>query len=163
MKYAVIQHHRNQWNQRDVYRKKSQKPNKMSETRTKVATPTLSKSVIYRVHPAMFHRKYQLFIRENERKQNHLIALPDNYQDMKRLKVVLGQFDYHLSFPVVFWMSKQNESRAVRTKLVLAVCGLVPKCEMAQYEQQAVSYLKLMDCENSCIPGAHNVIGPQTI
>ena len=46
--------------------------------------------------------------------------------ELKKLKVVLWQYIYHLLFPLVYRKGKQNESWAGKPKLVWTMSGPLP-------------------------------------
>ena len=58
--------------------------------------------------------------------------MPDDNLDLKRVKVVLRQDNYHLLFTVAYKKSKRNEYWAVNSKLGWTLSGPLPKHELAQ-------------------------------
>ena len=87
------------------------------KVRIKVTTPSVSESVMFHVHPSMYlgNKSYDYY--DWKRKYSHLDVLPDDNMDLKQLKVVLGQDNYHLLFLVAYRKGKRNEPWAVKTKL----------------------------------------------
>ena len=63
---------------------------------------------------------------------SHLDVLPDNNMDLKQIKMVLGEDNYHLLFAVAYREGKRNEPWVVKTKLGWTVSGPLPKHEVAQ-------------------------------
>ena len=58
--------------------------------------------------------------------------LPDDNMNLKNVKVVLVQDNYHLLFPVQYRKGKRNELWAVETKLGWTLSGPLTKHEVAQ-------------------------------
>ena len=56
----------------------------------------------------------------------------DDNMNLKNLRMVLGQDNYHLLLPVAYRKGKRNEPWAVKTKLGLTLSGPLPKYEVAQ-------------------------------
>ena len=58
--------------------------------------------------------------------------LPDNNMNLRNVKVVLGQDNYHLLFPVEYKKGKRNGPWAVKTELGRMLSGPLPKIDVAQ-------------------------------
>ena len=100
--------------------------------RITVSTTNLSEAVKFHVHPSMYLGNKSYDYTDLKRKYSHLDVLPDNNVDLKNVKVVLGQDNYHLLFPVGYRKGKRNEPWAVKTKLGWTLSGPLPKHEVAQ-------------------------------
>ena len=85
--------------------------------RMKVKTPNVSESVTFHVHPSMYLGNKSYNYNDLKRKYSHLDVLPDDNMSLKNVKVVLGQDNYHLHFPVEYRKGKRSEPWAVKTKL----------------------------------------------
>ena len=59
-------------------------------------------------------------------------VLPNNQIELKDVKVVIGQDNFHLLFPVDYRKGKKNEPWAIKTKLGWTLSGPLPKHEIAQ-------------------------------
>ena len=68
------------------------------KVRIKIKTPNVSESVIFHVHPSMCLGSKLYNYNDLKRNHNHLDVLPDDNRDLKNVKVVLGQDNYHLFF-----------------------------------------------------------------
>ena len=66
------------------------------------------------------------------RKYSRLDVLPDNSMDLKIVKLVLGQNNYHMIFTVEHQKGKRIELWAVKTKLWWTLRGLLPMHEVTQ-------------------------------
>ena len=102
------------------------------KVRTKVTTPSVSESVMFHVHPSMYFGNKSYDYNDLKRKYSHLEVLPDNNMDLKQVKVVLGQDNYHLLLPVAYRKGKRNEPWAIKTKLGSTLNGPLPKYKVAQ-------------------------------
>ena len=58
--------------------------------------------------------------------------LPDDNMNLKNVKLVLGQDNYHLLFPVEYRKGKRNEPWAVKTKRGWTLSAPLPKHNVAQ-------------------------------
>ena len=102
------------------------------EVRIKVKTPNVSESVTFHVHHSMYFGSKSYNYKELKRKYSYLDALPDDNMKQKSVKVVLGQDNYHLLFPVEYMKVKRNEPWAVKAKLGWTLSGHLPKHEVAE-------------------------------
>ena len=102
------------------------------KVRIKVTTPSVSESVMFHVHPSRYLGTKSYDYNELKRKHSHLDVLPDDNMDLKQVKVILGQDNYHLLFPVAYREGKRNEPWAVKTKLRWTLSGPLPKQDVAQ-------------------------------
>ena len=100
--------------------------------RINVSTTNLSQAVKFHVHPSMYLGNKSYDYNDLKRKYSHLDVLPDNNVDLKNIKMVLGQDNYHLLFPVAYRKGKRNEPWAVKTKLGWTLSGPLLKHEVAQ-------------------------------
>ena len=76
------------------------------------------------------HRRYDYS--HKKEKYHHLKVLPNNQIELKDVKVVIGQDNLHLLFPVGCQKGKKNEPRAIKIKLGWTLSGPLPKHEIAQ-------------------------------
>ena len=100
--------------------------------RIKIRTPSVSESVMFHVHPSMYLGNKSYNYKDLKRKHSHLDVLVDDNMDLKQVKVVLGQDNYHLLFPVAYRKGKRNEPWAVKTNYGWTLNGPLPKHEVAQ-------------------------------
>ena len=87
---------------------------------------------MFHVHPSMHPGNKSYDYNDLKQKYSLLDVLPDDNMDLKQVKVVLGQDNYHLLFPVAYRKCKRNEPWAVETKLGWTLSGPLPKHEVAQ-------------------------------
>ena len=78
------------------------------KVRIKVTTPSVSESVMFHVHPSRYLGNKSYDYNDLKRKYSHLDVLPDDNMDLKQMKVVLEQDNYHLLFPVPYRKGKRN-------------------------------------------------------
>ena len=64
----------------------------------KVKTPNVSESMTFQVHPLIHLGSKSYNYNDLKRKFSHLDVLPDENINLKNVKVVLGQDNYHLLF-----------------------------------------------------------------
>ena len=102
------------------------------KVRIKVKSPKVSESVIFHVHPSMYLGSKSYNYNDLKGKYSHLDVLPDDNMNLKNVKMVLGQDNYHLLFPVEYTEGKRDEPLAVQTKLGWTLSGPLPKHEVAQ-------------------------------
>ena len=102
------------------------------KVRIKVKTLNVSESLIFHVHPSLYLGNKPFNYNNMRRKYSHLDVLPDNNMDLKKVKVVLGQDNYHFLFPVVYRTGKRNEPWAIKTKLGWTLSGPQLKHEVPQ-------------------------------
>ena len=69
------------------------------------------------VHPSMYLGNKSHDYNDLKQKYSHLDVLPGDNMDLKQVKVVLVQDNYHLLFPVAYRKGKRKEPWAVKTKL----------------------------------------------
>ena len=77
--------------------------------RIKMTTPSVSESVMFHVHPSMCLGNKSYNYNDLMRKHSYLDVLADDNMDLKQVKVILGQGNYHLLFPVAYRKGKRNE------------------------------------------------------
>ena len=72
---------------------------------------------MFHVHPSMYVGNKSYDYNDLKRNYSSLDVLSDDNMDMKQVKVVLGQDNYHLLSPVANRKGKRNEPCAVKIKL----------------------------------------------
>ena len=82
--------------------------------RIKIKTLNLSESVFFQVHPAMYPGNISYKDDQLMRKYRHFDVLPDDHMDPLRVKVILGQDNYHLLFPAAYKKSIKNPGLSTR-------------------------------------------------
>ena len=97
------------------------------KVRIKVTTPYVSESVKFTVHPSIYLGNKSYDYKDLRNKYRHSDVLLDDKMDIKRFKVVLGQDNYYLFFPVQYRKGKRNEPWAVKTKHGWTLSGPTPK------------------------------------
>ena len=102
------------------------------KVRIKITTPSVSESVMFHVQPSMYPGNESYDYNDLNCKYNRLDVFADNNMDLKQVKVVLGQDNYHLLFPSAYRKGKRNEPWAVKTKLGWTLSGPLPKHEVTQ-------------------------------
>ena len=102
------------------------------KVRIKTKTPNLWESVIFHIHPFMCLGSKSYNYNDLKRKYSYLDVLPDDNMNLKNVKVVLGQDNYQLIFPVEYRKGKRNEPWAVKTKLGWTLSAPLLKHEVAQ-------------------------------
>ena len=118
--------------------------------RIKVTFTHLFKSVI----PAMYLGNKSYDCNDLKRKYSHLDVLPCSNINLKNVKVVQGQDNYHLLFPVAYRKVKRNEPCDVKTKLGWTLSGPLPKHEVAHVQQQAMLHPKIASWGRNWNPGS---------
>ena len=97
------------------------------KVRIMVTTPSVSESVIFQIHPSRYLGKNSYDYNDLKRKYSHLDVLLDDNMDLRQVKVVLGQNNYHLLFAVAYKKGKRIEPWAVKSKLGWTLSGPLPK------------------------------------
>ena len=72
---------------------------------------------MFHVHPLMYLGIKSYNCNELKRKYSPLDVLPDDNMDLKQVKMVLGQDNYNMLFPVAYRKGNRNEPWAVNIKL----------------------------------------------
>ena len=101
------------------------------KVRIKVPIPCVSESVMFHVHHSMYPANKSYDYNDLKRRCSLLDVLPDDILDLKQVKVVLGQDNYHF-FPCCIQERQKKEPWAVKTKLGWSLSGPIPKHEVAQ-------------------------------
>ena len=102
------------------------------KVRIKVTTPSVSESVMFHVHHSKYPESKLYNYNDLKRKYSDLDVFPNDKMDLKQVKIVLGQDNYPLLFPVAYRKGKRKEPWAVKTKLRWTLSGPLPKHELAQ-------------------------------
>ena len=82
---------------------------------------------MFHASPSMYLEKDSYDDNDTKKTYSHFDVLPDNNMDPKRLKMVLGQDNYHLFFFVAHRKVKRNEPWAVKIKFKSKLSGPLPK------------------------------------
>ena len=118
------------------------------KVKLEITTPTARETVLFHVHPSMFLGNKSYDYHSIKQKYKHLDVLPNAVFDLSKVKVVLGQDNYHLLYPVEYKKGHKNEPWAVRNKLGWTLSGPLPKHEVANVAS-ATSHLASEDSELS--------------
>ena len=87
------------------------------KVKLEITTPTARQTVLFHVHPSMFLGNKSYDYPSIKQKYKRLDVLPNAVFDLRKVKVVLGQDNYHLLCPMEYKKGHKNEPWAVRKKL----------------------------------------------
>ena len=79
------------------------------KVKLEITTPTARETVLFHVHPSMFLGNMSYDYHSIKQKNKHLDVLPNAVFDLSKVKVVLGQDNYHLLYPVEYKKGHKNE------------------------------------------------------
>ena len=116
------------------------------KVKLEITFPTARETVLFLVHASMFLGNKSYDYHPIKQKYKHLDVLPNAVFDFNKVKVVLGQDNYHLLCPAENKKRHENEPWAVRNKLGWTLSGPLPKHEVANVAS-ATSHLASEDGE----------------
>ena len=101
------------------------------KVKLETTTTTARETVLFHVHPSMFLGNKSYDYHSIKQKYKPIDVLLNAVFDLTKVKVVLGQYNYHLLCPMENKKGHKNEPWAVRNKLGWTLSGPLPIHEVA--------------------------------